>query len=57
MKPSVLRLRKVQMLAHEIMDEINLRKKERATETLNLVIDTLSRAVGDLTDPSGHLLS
>lgn len=54
MKPSVLRLRKVQMLAHEIMDEINLRKKERATETLNLVIDTLSRAVGDLTDPSGH---
>ncbi len=54
MKPSVLRLRKVQMLAHEIMDEINLRKKERATETLNLVIDTLSRAVGDLTDPSGN---
>ena len=36
------------------MDEINLRKKERATETLDLVIDNLSRAVGDLTDPSGN---
>lgn len=52
-KSNELRLRRVQRLAHEIMDEMNTRKQERAAELLNLVIDNLSRAVGDLTDPYG----
>ncbi|MCG7337601.1 hypothetical protein MHZ95_20370 [Sporosarcina sp. ACRSM] len=48
------RLRRVQRLAHEIMDEMNRAKEPRPCETLNLVIDNLSRAVGDITDPSGN---
>ncbi|WP_078379827.1 hypothetical protein [Sutcliffiella halmapala] len=54
MKSSGIRLRRVQMLAHEIMDEMNLKNEERACEDLNKVIDNLSRAVGDMADPSGN---
>lgn len=49
-----MRLQRIQRLSHEIMDEVNLRKKLRPTETLMVVIDNLSRAVGDLSDPSGN---
>ncbi|MFE8701631.1 hypothetical protein ACFYKX_13590 [Cytobacillus sp. FJAT-54145] len=54
MKSNELRLRKIQRMAHEIMDEVNLRNEERPSDLLNSVIDNLSRAVGDLTDPSGN---
>lgn len=54
MNSSGMRLRKVQNLAQEIMDEVNKTKEARDTELLNLVIDNLSRAVVDATDPAGH---
>ncbi|MFC5589591.1 hypothetical protein ACFPRA_11865 [Sporosarcina soli] len=54
MQTKEMRLRRVQNLAHEIMDEMNRAKELRPCETLNLVIDNLSRAVGDITDPSGN---
>jgi hypothetical protein len=44
----------VQNLAQEIMDEVNRTNDGRDTELLNLVIDNLSRAMVDATDPSGH---
>ena len=48
-----MRLRKIQRLAHEIMDEMNFREEQRQCEELRLVIDNLSRAIGDLADPFG----
>ncbi|MGM0836507.1 MAG: group-specific protein [Bacillota bacterium] len=54
MNSNGIRLRKVQNLAQEIMDEVNRTKDGRDAELLNLVIDNLSRAVVDATDPSGH---
>lgn len=54
MKSTEVRLKKIQRQAYEIMDEMNFRKEQRSPEILNLVIDNLSRAVGDLTDPSGN---
>jgi hypothetical protein len=48
------RLRKIQGLAQEIMDEVNKQQMEETEqEVLHLVIDNLSRAVVDVTDPSG----
>jgi hypothetical protein len=44
----------VQNLAQEIMDEVNRTNDGRESELLNLVIDNLSRAMVDATDPSGH---
>ncbi|MFF2589982.1 hypothetical protein ACFVSS_19230 [Peribacillus butanolivorans] len=35
------------------MDEMNARKELRQFDTLILVIDNLSRAIGDLSDPLG----
>lgn len=54
MNSNGIRLRKVQNLAQEIMDEVNRTKDGRDTKLLNLVIDNLSRAVVDATDPSGQ---
>ena len=54
MQTKEIRLRRVQHLAHEIMDEMNRKNEPRQCETLNLVIDNLSRAIGDLADPSGN---
>lgn len=48
-----LRQRRIQKLAYEIMDEMNAKKERKPTEVLTVVIDNLSRAVGDLSDPSG----
>lgn len=42
------------MLAQEIMDEMNFSHASVETDTLKIVVDHLSRAVGDLVDPSGH---
>ncbi|MCH1625283.1 hypothetical protein [Fredinandcohnia quinoae] len=36
------------------MDEMNAKKERKPTEVLTVVIDNLSRAVGDLSDPSGN---
>ena len=54
MQTKEMRLRRVQHLALEIMDEMNRKNEPRQGETLNLVIDNLSRAIGDLADPSGN---
>jgi hypothetical protein len=54
MQTKELRLRRIQYLAHEIMDEMNRGNEPRQFETLNLAIDNLSRAIGDLTDPFGN---
>lgn len=48
------RLRKIQHLAHEIMDEMNAGKELNELERLIPVIDNLSRAIGDLTDAYGN---
>ena len=54
MQTKEMRLRRIQHLAHEIMDEMNRGIEQRQFETLNLAIDNLSRAVGDLADPFGN---
>lgn len=53
MQTKEMRLRRIQHLAHEIMDEMNVRKEQRRFDT-RLVIDNLSRAIGDLSDPLGN---
>ncbi|KAA0955927.1 hypothetical protein FQ087_15235 [Sporosarcina sp. ANT_H38] len=53
MQTKEMRLRRIQHLAHEIMDEMNRGNEQRQFETLNLAIDNLSRAIGDLADPFG----
>ncbi|WP_392391365.1 hypothetical protein [Neobacillus jeddahensis] len=53
-KTNGMRLQRIQRLSHEIMDEVNLRNRQRPIDTLMVVIDNLSRAVGDLSDPSGN---
>ncbi|HWL25614.1 MAG TPA: hypothetical protein VNR38_18010 [Ureibacillus sp.] len=54
MRTKEIRLRRIQHLAHEIMDEVNLKEVERQSEEIRVVIDNLSRAVGDLADPFGN---
>ncbi|MFF2290429.1 hypothetical protein [Peribacillus butanolivorans] len=53
MQTKEMRLRRIQHLAHDIMDEMNARKELRQFDTLIPVIDNLSRAIGDLSDPLG----
>ncbi len=48
-----LRLRRVQYLICDIMDEMNAENEKKNLETLQKVIDQLSGAIGDLVDPSG----
>ena len=54
MQTKEVRLRRIQRLAHEIMDEMNRGNEPRQFETLNLAVDNLSRALGDLADPFGN---
>ncbi|HJF30645.1 MAG TPA: hypothetical protein K8V56_02550 [Sporosarcina psychrophila] len=54
MQTKEVRLRRIQQLAHEIMDEMNRGNDPRQIETLNLAVDNLSRALGDLADPFGN---
>lgn len=54
MQTKEMRLRRIQHLAHEIMDEMNRGNEPRQFQTLNLAIDNLSRAIGDLADPFGN---
>lgn len=53
MNAKEVRLRRIQQLAHEIMDEMNFKEEQKQRESLRLVIDNLSRAIGDLADPFG----
>ncbi|AVK86552.1 group-specific protein [Lysinibacillus sp. B2A1] len=53
MQSEKIRLRKVQQLAYEIMDEMNKGKELTQLEILIPIIDNLSRAIGDLTDLYG----
>ncbi|AXQ50937.1 group-specific protein [Lysinibacillus fusiformis] len=48
-----LRLRKIQRLAYEIMDEMHKEKDRNEMHKLIPIIDNLSRAIGDLTDSVG----
>jgi len=48
------RLRTIQHLAHEIMDEMNAGKELNELDTLIPIIDNLARAIGDLTDAFGN---
>ncbi|MCP3739395.1 hypothetical protein [Rossellomorea sp. BNER] len=54
MRSKEIRLRRIQHLAHEIMDEMNFKEGHEQFETLRPVIDNLSRAIGDLADPLGE---
>ncbi len=49
-----MRLQRIQHLAHKIMDEINLREEQSQSEELLMVVDNLSRALGELADPCGY---
>ncbi|MDM5250736.1 group-specific protein [Lysinibacillus sp. G4S2] len=54
MQSEKLRLRKIQHLAYEIMDEMNRGNEGTQVEALIPIIDNLSRAIGDLTDSYGE---
>jgi len=53
MQSEKMRLRTIQHLAYEIMDEMNKGKELTKLEILIPIIDNLSRAIGDLTDSYG----
>lgn len=53
MQSEKMRLRTIQHLAYEIMDEMNKGKGLTQLEILIPIIDNLSRAIGDLTDSYG----
>lgn len=47
------RLNRIQHLAYDIMEEMNKEGSSQDCSHSNQVIDLLSRAIGNLTDPSG----
>ena len=47
------RLNRIQHLAYDIMDEMNKEGSSQDCSHSNKVIDLLSRAIGNLTDPTG----
>jgi len=53
MQSEKLRLRKIQRLAYEIMDEMHKENDRTEMHKLIPIIDNLSRAIGDLTDSVG----
>ncbi|WP_342441914.1 group-specific protein [Lysinibacillus sp. FSL K6-0075] len=53
MQAEKLRLRKIQRLAYEIMDEMHKDKDCIELHKVIPIIDNLSRAIGDLTDSVG----
>ncbi|PFJ09148.1 hypothetical protein COD67_01180 [Bacillus cereus] len=52
MEQKELRLRNVQYLICDIMDEMNAESEKKNLETLQQVIDHLSGTIGDLVNPS-----
>ena len=58
MQTKEIRLRRIQHLAHEMMNEMNRGDDvKRQCEPLHLAIDNLSRAIVDLADPHGIIHS
>lgn len=53
MQSKQLRLRRIQSHAHDIMVEMNTKEDHKKNESYRTVIDDLSRAIGELSDPSG----
>ncbi|HWK24672.1 MAG TPA: hypothetical protein VNS08_16775 [Ureibacillus sp.] len=53
-QPKEVRLRRIQHLAHEVMDKVNLSEDQLKSEEFKDVIDNLSRAIGELADPYGY---
>ncbi|MBG9549026.1 hypothetical protein ACOSZF_18545 [Cytobacillus firmus] len=53
MQSKQIRLRRIQSLAHDIMVEMNTKEDHKKNESYRTVIDDLSRAIGELSDPSG----
>jgi len=49
-----IRLRRIQHLAHEIMDKMNVDDEFNESSTSKVVIENLSRALGNLADPFGN---
>jgi hypothetical protein len=49
------RLNRIQNLAHEITDEMNKKACLKDCPHAPQVIDLLSRAIGSLSDPTGHV--
>ncbi|MDY0943857.1 hypothetical protein [Priestia megaterium] len=54
MRTKQIRLRRIQHLAHEIMDKMNMDNEATDFSTSKMVIDNLSRALGNLADPLGN---
>ncbi|WP_341300825.1 group-specific protein [Lysinibacillus sp. FSL H8-0500] len=54
MQSEKLRLRKIQRLAYEIMDEMHKEKNQLELHKFIPIIDNLARAIGDLTDSTGQ---
>jgi hypothetical protein len=54
MRTKQMRLRRIQHLAHEIMDKMNKDNEYTDCPTSKIVIDNLSRALGNLADPFGN---
>ncbi len=57
MEQKELRLRRVQYLICDIMDEMNAKSEKKNLEVLQQVIDHLSGAIGDLVDYRARILS
>ncbi|MFC5559891.1 hypothetical protein ACFPN4_12470 [Ureibacillus thermophilus] len=53
MQSKEMRLARIQRLAHEIMYEIHSMEEETEHKEFRVVIDNLSRAIGELADPYG----
>lgn len=54
MRTKQMQLQRIQHLAHEIMDKMNKDSEYTDCATSKIVIDNLSRALGNLTDPFGN---
>ncbi|MCA4158243.1 hypothetical protein [Priestia megaterium] len=54
MRTKEIRLRRIQHLAHETMDKMNVDGEFIDSSTSKVVIDNLSRALGNLADPCGN---
>ncbi|PWW29001.1 hypothetical protein DFO73_105239 [Cytobacillus oceanisediminis] len=53
MQTKQIRLRRIQNLAYDIMAEMNSKEELKKSDSYRSVIDHLSRAIGELSDPSG----
>ncbi|MDP1471811.1 hypothetical protein Q8G32_28645 [Priestia megaterium] len=54
MRTKQMQLQRIQHLAHEIMDKMNKDSECPDCPTSKIVIDNLSRALGNLADPFGN---